>query len=105
MLAEANINIASMAVARQVCAEAGGMGGEAVLLRHMLSPPPQFPGSPALSVLLCDSRIPAAVLRQINGLEGINNARAATLQVSAPAADDSSAPLEPATAGGVAATL
>ena len=48
VLAEHNINVASLAVARQY------QGG----------------GSPALSVMLCDSRIPTDAVNQINGLDG-----------------------------------
>ena len=48
VLAEHNINVASLAVARQY------QGG----------------GSPALSVMLCDSRIPTDAVKQINGLDG-----------------------------------
>ena len=56
ILSEFNINISSIGVARQF---AGG-------------------GSPALSVVLCDSRLPADALRQLRALEGISNVRSAS---------------------------
>jgi hypothetical protein len=56
VLADHNINIASLKVARQ-------FGGG---------------GSPALSVLVCDQRIPSDVATRIAALDGISNVRTAS---------------------------
>lgn len=53
ILAAANINVSRIGVARQF---AGG-------------------GSPALSVLICDTRVPADALRALRALDGISNVR------------------------------
>jgi len=52
VLSDHNVNIASLAIARQ------------------------FPGSPALTLLICDHRIPAEVVGKIAALDGITNVRA-----------------------------
>lgn len=54
VLSDANINIASFLVARQ------------------------HPGSPALSVVVCDGRIPSSVATKIAALDGISNVRTAS---------------------------
>jgi hypothetical protein len=55
-----NINIASLAVARQY--EGGG--------------------SPALSVLVCDQRVPATAIKELQLLVGISNVRNASFEVA-----------------------
>ena len=54
VLSEHNVNIASLNVARQ------------------------FPGSPALSIIRCDSRIPARAVAEITQLEGITRVSTAS---------------------------
>lgn len=56
VLAQANINIASLKVARQYT------GG----------------GSPALSVIMCDQRIPTDAVAKLASLDGVSNVRAAS---------------------------
>ena len=56
ILSDANINIASFLVARQ------------------------HPGSPALSVVVCDGRIPSSVAGRISTLDGIFNVRTASFE-------------------------
>ena len=58
VLAEHNINVASLAVARQY---GGG-------------------GSPALSVMMCDARIPAVAIKEMSQLDGISNVRNASFE-------------------------
>jgi hypothetical protein len=58
VLAGHNINIASLAVARQF--EGGG--------------------SPALSVMVCDARIPSGAIKEMQALTGITNVRNASFE-------------------------
>lgn len=59
LLADNNINIASLSVARQ------------------------YPGSPALSVIISDQRVPAEVKAKVEALDGISNVRTVSFEGAA----------------------
>ena len=48
----------------------------------------QHPGAPALSIIICDGRIPSSVAARLAAVDGIVNVRTATLKAAPTIPDD-----------------